>query len=152
MTSVVSFTGTLSGIGATSTLAEIETTFTPPSNISGKLCYVESTFFTWDFGTGITPTQNSRDAFYVSCNWAQPLSASVDSDVTKPTAPLAAQMNNNFYATGPVLCRIPNGPHPVRFSVYRPDKGYLNGASGDCILALTLKIVALDSRQPLIGV
>jgi hypothetical protein len=152
MTSVVSFTGTLSTVGATSTLAEIETLFIPTSNISGKLCYVEATFFTWDFGSAITPTQNSRDVFYVNCSWAQPLSGSCESDVTKPTAPLAAQMNNNFFSTGPVLCRIPDGPHPVRFSVYRPDKGYLNGASGDCILALTLKIVALDSRQPLIGV
>lgn len=151
MTTIASFTGTVSNIGSTTTSAELELEYTPTSNISGKLCYVEATFFTWDFGTSITPTQNSRDAFYVNCNWAQPLSCDTTT-ATKPTAPLAASMNNFFYSTGPVLCRIPDGPHPVRFTVYRPDGGYLNGATGDCVLALVLKIVAMDSRQPLIGV
>jgi hypothetical protein len=125
----------------------------PSANIRGKLCYVECTYFVWDNGTTITPAINSRDAFYLTCNWSQPMSGMNTNGKTLPSAALAAFQNNFSYSSGPVLCRVPDGPHELAFSIKRVDGGKVNEDTTATNYALIfLKIVPADSRQPPIGV
>jgi hypothetical protein len=149
MTTILQFN--LSSTPAGTTSADHFAYFSPPLSIAGKLCYVESTYFTWDFGTAITPALVSKDAFLVTCDWAQPFSTTTNDSGSKIGAPLAAQNNNIFYSTGPVLCRIPDSPHVVRFTVSRPDGDPVNGSTGTCYLVLTLKVVEANGRTPPIG-
>jgi hypothetical protein len=137
--------------GATTT-ADHYAYFTPPASIAGKLCYVAATYFTWDYGSAMTPTLGSKDAFQVTCDWVQPYSVTTTDSGSKLGAPLAYQNNNFCYFTGPVLCRIPDNPHVVRFQVSRPDGDNINGSSGTCYMVLSLKVVVADGRQPPLGV
>lgn len=136
---------------AATTTADHTAYFTPPASIAGKLCYVQATYFTWDYGSAITPTLDTKDAFQVTCDWVQPFSITTSDSGSKIGAPLAYQNNSTFYPSGPVLCRIPNNPHAIRFQVSRPDGGAVNGATGTCTMALCLKVVQADSRQPPVG-
>lgn len=125
----------------------------PPANIRGKLCYVECTYFSWDNGATITPAITSREPFYLTCNWAQPMSGMNTNGKTLPSAALAAFQNNISYSSGPVLCRIPDGPHELVLSVKRGDGGNVAGDTTTTNYTLIfLKIVPADSRQPPIGV
>lgn len=126
--------------------------FTPPSSIAGKLCYIQSTYFDWDFASAMTPSLVSKDCFQVTCDWAQPWGVTTTDAGSKIGTALACQNNNIFYSTGPVLCRIPDNPHVVRFTVSRPDGDPINGATGTCYLILTLKVVVANDRQPPLGV
>jgi hypothetical protein len=60
---------------------------------------------------------------------------------------LAAQMNNFFFTTGPVLCFIPDGPHIVRFAITRNDYNQVNGGTGNCILSCIFKITPADTKS-----
>lgn len=139
------------------TSAMKEVMFTPPSNLSGKLCYVQSTYFNWDFLTSPSPSLTSRDAFAVYCSWATPQSGTVTMDnngsrTTETKTNLAFMNNNISTSTGPFLVSIPDGPHPVTFTVYRPDGGSISGSSDSTgLLTLCLKFVQANSRQPPIG-
>lgn len=139
------------------TIASKEVMFTPPSNLSGKLCYVQSTFFNWDFRTSPATALTSRDTFTVYCSWATPQSGIVTMDNngsrTMETKASLGFMNNNFStSTGPLLVSIPDGPHPVTFTVYRPDGKEVGGNGDDTgLLTLCLKFVQANSRQPPIG-
>jgi hypothetical protein len=150
MATVLSFS--LSSSAASTSYADINASFTPPSSIAGKLCYVQATYFTWDYGSTITPALGSRDAFQVTCDWMQPFAITTTDSGSKVGAPLAYQNNGIFYDAGPVLGTIPDNPHVIRFRVSRPDGDPINGSTGTSYLTLSLKVVAADSRQPPLGV
>jgi hypothetical protein len=143
----------LSGLAQSTTEQTFSVQVDPPSNIRGKLCYVECTFFGWDHYTALSPSLNAKDVFYLTCNWAQPLSSTNTNGKTLPGCALAA-FNNNFYTgAGPVLCRIPDGPHEVTFVVKRWDGGEVSDDLTNTNYALIfLKVVPANSRSPPIGV
>lgn len=151
-TSVFSFSGVLD-TDAELKRGYLETTFDPPSNIAGKTCYVECTYWIYDNSTSPTPALTSRDAFVFTVSWAQSVSGTVTENTTRiGRVPMAGFNNNMCYSCGPVLCFVPNGPHPVEFTVFRPDDGTIGGGTTSNIFYAVLKIVPADSRQPQIGV
>jgi hypothetical protein len=150
-TSVLTFN--LSGVAESLTEQNFRVQVDPPPNIRGKLCYVECTYFNWDNSTTINPAIASREPFVLTCNWAQPLSSTNTNGKTLPNTALAAFQNNNSWSSGPVLCRIPDGPHELTLTVKRADGGSINGdTTGTNYSLVFLKIVPADSRQPVIGV
>lgn len=137
---------------STGSVASLSTTFDPPSEIAGKLCYVESTFFTWD--NGIT-SMSANDCIYAECDWAQPFSYGqyLPGVATKSAAVAVwtGQVGPAF--PGPVLCNIPEGSHTVTFKFTRYSNQSLNASTTDLnYVTLCLKIVPADSRAPPIGV
>lgn len=81
-TSAVNFQGNLT-LNTDLTKGEVEFQFNPPSNISGKLCYVDTKAFgmRWD-ETYTTP--QVYDSFLLRSSWAQPQSASVETNQDGP--------------------------------------------------------------------
>lgn len=75
-TSAVNFQGNLT-LNSDLCKGEVEFQFRPPSNIAGKLCYVDTKAFglRWD-ETYTTP--QVYDSFLLRSSWAQPQSASVE--------------------------------------------------------------------------
>jgi hypothetical protein len=143
----------LSGLAQSLTEQYFSVQVDPPLNIRGKLCYVECTFFGWDNYTSISPALDPRDIFYLTCDWAQPLCSTNTNGRTVPGAALAAFNNNISTGAGPVLCRIPDGPHTLTFTVRRSDGRNIAGDTTNTNSCLVfLKIVPSNSRQPPIGV
>jgi hypothetical protein len=138
----------LSNTETSVTSMNFEGSFTPPSNIAGKLCYVNAIYFVFANGSAPTPTINQADCFLVTCDWAQPWSVTTNNSGSKLGAPLAFMTNNRSYTSGPVLIRMPNNPHVVRFNVSRPDGNALTGSSGTSILTLHLSIIVANGKQP----
>lgn len=135
---------------ATGSVAYMSSTFDPPSEIAGKLCYVESTFFTWDNGT---TSMTTNDCIYVECDWAQPFSyGQYASGVATKSAAVAVWAGTamGFASPGPVLCNIPEGGHTVTFKFTRYSGQSLTVVA-DNYVTLCLKIVPADSRQLPIG-
>lgn len=154
-TSVVTFKGKPNTVTETDlTTQRISFQFTPPSNIAGKVCYVECASGIWDYG-GTVSGINTRDLFIISVSWAQPLNASIDNSDNRQlpgTAIAAGATNLPMSGIGPVLCSIPNGPHEVTFTVRRVDGGDVTSNVSTTFFYIALKIVPADSRQPQIGV
>lgn len=75
-TSAVAFRGLLT-LNSSLNQGEAEMLFRPPSNISGKLCYVDCKSFVlnWD---DLYTTPQTHHAFLLSSSWAQPQSANVE--------------------------------------------------------------------------
>ena len=151
-TSILTFN--LSGPAQSVTEQTFSIQVDPPQNIRGKPCYVECTYFNWDNGTTIaTPSAvTSRDTFYLTCNWAQTVSATNTNGRTTPSAILAAFQNNWSFPSGSVLCLIPDGPHTLTFTIKRGDGNRVNEdtvATNNCMIFL--KIVPANSRAPPIG-
>jgi len=145
-TSIVNFSGVVK-TNSTQTTASLDVYFVPPSNIAGKLCYVQCTYIGWDYTTGVATT--SRDVITVTASWAQPLSG-------KSTTPLAS---HNFSPArrvsphGPILCHIPEGQHQVTFTMQRINGGILAGSSTtNNYMNVVLKISPANSRQPPVNV
>ena len=124
--------------------------FTPPSSIAGKLCYVHTTYFQWDWGS-LPSSFGSRDTFQVSCDWTEPWAITTDDNGSKIGAPLAYMSNTTSYPSGPMLVRMPDNPHVVRFTVSRSDGDNINGSAGKCYMTLCLKVIVADGRQPPLG-
>lgn len=81
-TSAINFQGNLT-LNSDLTKGEVEFQFRPPSNISGKLCYVDTRAFglRWD-ETYTTP--QVYDSFLLRSSWAQPQSASIETNSEGP--------------------------------------------------------------------
>lgn len=147
-------------VSSSLTTAEATLSFTPPSNISGKLCYIQCSVWNWDFTSSPSPALTSRDAFAFECSWSNPNSGVCSkltdgTSFTQPnTAVVGVYFNNISYDTGPILAMIPDGPQQVTFTVFRPDGGSVAGTDGpnQGQFFASLKIVPADSRQPQIGV
>lgn len=154
-TSVITFKGKPNTLTETDlTTQRIIFQFTPPSNIAGKLCYVECASGIWDYGGTITGI-GGRDLFMISASWAQPLNASIDNSDNRqlPGTAIAIEATNlPMGSIGPVLCSIPTGPHEVTFTVRRVDGGNVTNNVDTTFFYAVLKIVPADSRQPQIGV
>jgi hypothetical protein len=163
-TSVYAFRGVVTPTSANDA-AYVEFTFDPPSNISGKGCYVQCTFFDWQSKTEPTPV---IDSLAFGSSWAQVCSGTVvdgksftlvdpyqdvSSTFKNPgRAPMGILANKMFFSTGPVLCSIPSGPHRVTFNVYRPDGEDISGGDQkENLFYACFKFVAADSRQPILG-
>ena len=154
MTSLATFTGSAT-VSDSDKSVEFEYFYSPPSNISGKLCVVEATFFSWDWGgNGNQTSDYLYSPVLVSTSWQQPFSTSTVTSTTKPLAPLASNQALVSVGLGPTLCRIPDGPHTVRFKIYRPTtSGTISASAGSPgTMFLSLKIIDASGRQPPIGV
>lgn len=151
-TSVFTFSG-ITTVADNLLTATLDANFTPPSNISGKTCYVHCTAFNWDFA-GSTLTFSSREAISFYHSWPQTLSGSCTKNGTTLRVPAALFHSNNamFYSTGPILCYIPDGPQTVSFTVYREDGSPIASSMANNYFFAAFKIVPADSRQPPIGV
>lgn len=155
-TSVIAFSD--ASIASNKNKDVIEANFTPPSNISGEHCYVECTYFGWDYTTAPSPTLNTRDTITLTTNWSQSVSATVSSGdtSTQGTRPYVASgciCNNVFYSHGPILCFIPDGPQSIEFTISKTDGGEIVGDTTNVnYFYAVFKIVPANSRQPPIGV
>lgn len=151
-TSIVSFDAIVKSSG-TFTVAEVESYFTPPSNIAGKLCYIECQSIQWDYQYGAPNTSRTTHTVYAS--WSQPRSCTVENGYTKPGAPLGILQYSPYYRvfpTGPVLCFIPEGQHLVSFTLERTDGGLLAATNtATNYMTLVLKITPANGRQPPLG-
>lgn len=143
-TSVITFSGECT-ISSDSTTAELALTFDPPSNIAGKLCYVKCVSWGWDY-TGTIAGLLSRDGFYFTASWSQPLCQWVTENGTKPGSPFASMNNGWNYSHGPILCSIPNGNQTVTFTVKRYDGGAVTNGTPVYFYA-ALEMVEANSRQ-----
>lgn len=81
-TSAINFQGNLT-LNSDLTIGEVEFQFRPPSNIAGKLCYVDTKAFglRWD-ETYTTP--QVYDTFLLRSSWAQPQSVSIETNSEGP--------------------------------------------------------------------
>lgn len=155
-TSVVAFSDV--SILTNKTKAYIRALFTPPSNISGDHCYVECTFWSWDYGLAPTSAIKSNESLQLRASWSQTVAATVlsgdtSTQGTRPFVASASLMDNKFYSHGPVLCFIPDGPQEVEFTISRTDGGDIAGdTTSKNYCYMTFKIVNATSRQPTIGV
>lgn len=144
-TSVFAFSGVLN-TSTDFTVGSLQTTFDPPANISGKTCYVECTYWNYDMSVSPTPSLTSRDAFLFTLSWAQTVSGTVTDDITRlGRVPMAGINNNFFYSTGPVLCYIPDGPHPVIFTVTRADGTNISNSVNNNVFYALLKITPVNT-------
>ena len=221
-TSTISFNGQLTGASRTEYYCDLD--FTPPANISGKLCYVQAKGFAYsgawsgkaawntlqlyndwpqvdcvqvDFNPavmdsgGFTCSATNGSTALTSVNppigyvvgrkivgtgfsSGTTITAISGTDITLSSAftgttgtsvgavffntenqrqlrrgPLAAY---NDYALMPfkTLVSIPNGPHRIRFTVKRADKGVIAGSvtqTAACFFVV-FEIVPANSRQP----
>lgn len=155
-TSVFTFRG-LPTLNSNRTLATINITFDPPSNLAGKLCYVECPAWNWDNKTEPTTAITAHDLFMFTTSWTQPISGYVTPSTEYPLgitmrnqAAFGFMFNNQCYSTGPILCQIPNGPHLVTINVYRTDGGEVGGDSTN-IFTASLKFIEAASKSPPIG-
>lgn len=149
-TSTVHFEGTFT-LNTAFTRGDWECTFTPPSNISGKLCYVEVKLFhmTWDT-TYTTPAP--YHAFVLRNSWAQVQTMNVEASTQGLRTPLAIMTYGGPYSVGaPTLVQIPAGPHPIKFWVQRLDLGPIGAQLTDLDFTVLMTIVAADSRQTPLG-
>lgn len=146
-TSAITFESTFTLSSPYST-GECALLFRPPSNISGKLCYIEVKIFQMMWGT----TYNTPDATHTyilrASGWTQPYSARVQGSgsqqVNGPLATLCYGQN----ATGlPILAFIPDGPHTVTFKVERLDLGTIGTALTDLDFIICMTIVPANGRQ-----
>jgi len=152
-TSVIAFSDRSLSVSSDKKSATITTFFTPPSNISGEHCYVECSFWAWDYTTAPTTAINTRDVLTLTASWAQTVSGTVTSQGTKPSVAFGSICNNICYGHGPILCQIPDGPHQVEFTISRTDGGDVAGdTTSDNNFLAVFKMVPADSRQPTIGV
>ena len=129
------------------TLGECEFSFTPPSNISGKLCYVEAKIFalSWD---DIYATPQPYHSFVLRGSWAQVQTRNVEPRKEGLNTPLAVyHYGQASHTSVPTLVQIPAGPHNVRFWLTRLDLGPMGVATTDLSFMICFNIVPADSRQ-----
>lgn len=130
---------------------DLSASFTPPSSVAGKLCYVQATYFQWENGSTPTTALGSNDCIYVTCDWPQPWATTTTDSGSKVGAPLAFWNNNRSYS-GPHLIQMPDNPHVVRFTVTRADGNHLTGSTGTSYMTFCLKANVADGKQPPLGV
>ena len=133
------------------TRGECELEFRPPSNIAGKVCYVDIKAFalSWD---DLYVTPQVHHSFLLRSSWAQIQGGSVESSTQKVNAPLAIlNYSSQQSASLPVLVYIPDGPHQLRFTVQRMDGGVIGIATTDISMCILMSIVPANSRQPPLG-
>ena len=221
-TSTICFNGQLTGISRGECYCDLR--FTPPSNIAGKLCYVQAKAFnfpnTWggksawhslvlyndwpqvqcaqvDFNPalqdsgGFTADRTLNDANLLNVNppfgygvgteirgtgipAGTTITAVSGSTITLSAAQTATTATGvsyvffnpqddqqklrvplatfNDYAQNhyKVLVNMPSGPHTIRFTVKRSDKGIIAGSVTQTSIAffVVFEIVPADSRQP----
>lgn len=228
-TSAIAFQGLLT-LNSNKTSGEYQVLFRPPSNLSGKICYIEAKLFTlsWDV---IYTTPQAYHTFVLGSSWNQVQAASVEGTSSAPwkcdttlgaggtagdttvtvanafgiaygmtvtssiagipssttvtgvsgttitlsnaltanmangsaitfyqlpyqmtqrnNAPLAMLTYQSMSSSGlPTLVYIPDGPHPVTFTVNRLDKGIIGDEFSDLSLGVLFTMVPANSRQP----
>lgn len=98
-------------------VAEKEVTFVPPPAISGKLCYLECTVFTWDANT---PHVDLAGALLYT-SWPQVETRFIKNGKTYLNSPVAIcfGMATKGYFSQPAkfLIQMPDGSHTVRFKI-----------------------------------
>lgn len=143
-TSAISFKGPVSFQNS----YEVTLTFNfkPPSNIEGKLCYVEVRGFLVQFDAAVT---FDPLGFTLECDWPQSQCYYDNSGSINPRSPLA------IYTTGgqrlqsqPVLVSMPCGPHDVTFTIKRVTPEPFSDIADVFIF---LSIVPANSRQSPLG-
>lgn len=153
-TSAVSFLGPVT-LSEDLKTGEARFTFRPPSNLSGRDCYLEAKLFTltWDESYA---TPQPHHSFILRSDWRQlqagaiePVS-STNADMTQRfNTPLAILTYQSMQSTSiPTLVSIPDGPHTVTFSLCRLDDGVIGISTTDMVMAVMLTMVPANSRQP----
>ena len=145
-TSAVAFSGVVSFNNELSQTMTV--TFTPPSNLEGKLCYAQVTVFQLLFGLESTTPSNG---WKVDCDWPQ-VQCSTDTHTSghKASCPLAIwHTGYGSLQSHPVLISMPQGRHNVTFT-FSPIN--VDNFITDAIdVLLCLSIVPASSRQTPLG-
>lgn len=150
-TSAITFQGYLVA-NSTQTEGELRLNFTPPSNLAGKLCYIQLKSWTMTWSTGYSnPTQ--IDTFFLKSNWNQIQAATLSGETTTTSErqlPASLLATKTLFENGngpPILANMPPGPHTVSFIVNRSGGGALSAATAnDCYMTLIFEIVPAAGR------
>lgn len=153
-TSAITFQGPVT-LNSDFTTGTASFTFRPPSNLSGKDCYLEARAFalTWD-ETYATP--QPHHSFLLRSSWNQiqagaiePISATNTEFTQRFNPPLAMLTYQSMQSASiPTLVSIPHGPHSVTFTISRLDNGVIGIATTDIVMCVMITMVSANSRQP----
>lgn len=112
-TSLVTFDGPVDFHGSHLT-GDVEFIFQPPSNLAGKLCYVECRLFHYSY-TQRPLSIHEGDAFTLKMDWATPQAVTTNINDTRPGSICATvSVYGPSNSVGPMLVQIPNGPQRLR--------------------------------------
>jgi hypothetical protein len=152
-TSVLAFESYSSTVDSSGLTASHEFNINPPSNIAGKLCYGEVTFFSFERDTVYSfPTIHILE----QQGWSQVQSVYM-TDTLKQTLnpPIAAYTYGVSSGKGaPFLFNMPDGPHTIKFTVSCAGGGVLTSDVTEAQLPffIMMNVVPANSRPPPINV
>lgn len=94
-----------------------------PKHVSGKMCRVQATFC--NMYTPYPLDENAKVDFTLHFDWSLNSLWSQVYDKSnfpqlQPSLGIKELRYQEFYSSGPRLCRIPEGPTPIRFRCFHP--------------------------------
>ena len=94
-----------------------------PKHVSGKMCRVQATFCNMYTPNPLTDTGKVDIALHFDWSlnslWSQVYTKS-NFPQLQPSLGVKELRYQEFYSSGPRLCRIPEGPTPIRFRCFHP--------------------------------
>lgn len=151
--SVIEVAGTASKItrvaeGGLINSCELQEVIDFPKIIAGKQCLVEATFCNMYTSKPLADNEKVDVALHfdwsLNSTWSQVYDKS-NFPQLQPSLGVRELRYQEFYSTGPRLCRLPEGPTPIRFRCFHPlGIGFTRNDSENPFLTIILHIVPVE--------